>query len=695
MKYLFIFFFAAQFMFAQTGTQLPYSYLYPLPTGTNLRKVVSLTDQKYLAVSNNASILTSTDNGLTWNQKVYPDDCAFMDVSFCDSLNGIVLSKGYGKDFILRTINGATTFDTVYRVMINKIGAIQKLNDSTDFYCAYDTLYKRVNSTIYKYKHTNTNYTPNKVCFLNKDTGFIAFANGILLKTIDGGSTFTVSKNVGPTYGAADVVFIDNSMGFLYSNDGKIYKTIDLGNSWTQVFYGNGGVALAVRQNKKIFALSYLGNVYTSINFGTNWVNESTLNNLSPTAICFSKKGLGFIVGGLGAITKYDSITKIWNKFNQHNRIGTNIGIKFYNHSFGYGIDGLDYNFFKTNDGGDTWSYNQVSVTPLRDVYFVNQNVGFITQGGSGSTYYKTTDGGNNWTPVTVSGATFYRIYFYNQNLGFLYGDYGTVYKTTDGGNTWTNKSFTTSLGLQSMHFINDTLGFMGSNGLVIYKTIDAGNTWIGKTYNSSNSFPLLNDIRSIHFTNLDTGVVIGYASVYKTTDGGANYYGILNSGLSTNQFHFSDLKNGILYGTISNYKENSYRTRDGGLTWKKNYYPFNAVSAFMYDTTTTFICGDNHSIIRIGPKPQPLVTGINGLKKYNENDGITVFPNPAKHKFQIQFQNAPNKSLSYKIINSVGKIVKYGYIHNNDYIDVSPLSNGIYFIETVLGNQKIIITND
>ncbi|MDP2388414.1 MAG: YCF48-related protein [Bacteroidota bacterium] len=692
MKYFALFFTIIQYAIAQTpGIQLPYKYLYPLPTGIYQNKVIALSDSKFLIASRNSTLLVSNDTGGTWTQKVYNDDCLFLDASFCDSLNGIVLSRSYGKEYILNTQNGTLTFDTIYSGNSFNLTVIQKLDDSTNFYCSSDTLYKDLNGTLFRYKHPVSGWAPMKVNFLNRDTGFIAFSNGTLYKTIDGGINYNLSKNVGPTYQAIDVLFLNDTLGFFYSGDGKIFKTSDLGNSWTQVYWGNSAVALACRKNTKIFALSGQGDVYTSTNYGTSWINEATPNFFTTTSICFSNGGYGLITGTRGEITKYDSLLHEWKDYAPHNHIGDNSVIKFYDYNFGYGIDGNDYNFFKTNDGGNTWSYNFVTSSTLRDVHFVNQNVGFLTVGNGPNKYYKTTNGGNSWTPVTITGATFNKIYFYNQNLGFIYGDYGTVYKTTNGGATWSNRSFSASTGLQSMCFVNDTLGFMGSTGLVIYKTIDAGNNWV-----AINNSPIsLHDVRAIHFMNKDTGVVIGYSTLYKTIDGGATYSQVLSPGLGLPLFHFSDKTNGIMYGTAPNYKEDTYRTRDGGLTWEKNYYPFEALGAFVYDTSTVFLCGANHSIVRFGPEPQAPGVSIQEISSNINKIDLVVYPNPVKQKFKIKSQNLHEKSVSFKMFNSVGNIVIEGKANYDEYIDVSSLKNGIYFIETKNGNAKILVMND
>lgn len=81
------------------------------------------------------------------------------------------------------------------------------------------------------------------------------------------------------------------------------------------------------------------------------------------------------------------------------------------------------------------------------------------------------------------------------------------------------------------------------------------------------------------------------------------------------------------------------------------------------------------------------------GLDEVNKTSGI--YPNPAKDKLVIEASNLSN----IQILNVNGSVV---YEHNStgshDVIDVSGLSNGIYFVRLVTGTKseihKVLINN-
>ena len=75
------------------GAQVPYKFMHPLPTSFEFKKIVSLTDSKFVAFGINSSILTTTNTGQSWQQRVLPDHCTFIDASFCSEFNGSVILK--------------------------------------------------------------------------------------------------------------------------------------------------------------------------------------------------------------------------------------------------------------------------------------------------------------------------------------------------------------------------------------------------------------------------------------------------------------------------------------------------------------------------------------------------------------------------------------------------------------------------
>ncbi|WP_407266996.1 T9SS type A sorting domain-containing protein [Tenacibaculum maritimum] len=65
--------------------------------------------------------------------------------------------------------------------------------------------------------------------------------------------------------------------------------------------------------------------------------------------------------------------------------------------------------------------------------------------------------------------------------------------------------------------------------------------------------------------------------------------------------------------------------------------------------------------------------------------DYLAVFPNPTTSYVKITLRSA--KGLTYKIVNTIGQVVKAGVV--NDVINVSKLKSGLYILEVNDGQKS------
>jgi len=79
------------------------------------------------------------------------------------------------------------------------------------------------------------------------------------------------------------------------------------------------------------------------------------------------------------------------------------------------------------------------------------------------------------------------------------------------------------------------------------------------------------------------------------------------------------------------------------------------------------------------------------------EISGVTIYPNPAKYKFNIA--NNTNINVNVAIINASGEIIKKVIIKSNSIIDITNTKSGIYIIQIsdekgkcVLSKKQIVI---
>jgi hypothetical protein len=90
-----------------------------------------------------------------------------------------------------------------------------------------------------------------------------------------------------------------------------------------------------------------------------------------------------------------------------------------------------------------------------------------------------------------------------------------------------------------------------------------------------------------------------------------------------------------------------------------------------------------------------PVVIGIN---EYTKKDIMSIFPNPAQNTITVKYPGNQITQASIQLVSALGDIVLEQSIISNDQIDISNISNGLYFIH-IKGNglnvssKKLIIS--
>lgn len=78
------------------------------------------------------------------------------------------------------------------------------------------------------------------------------------------------------------------------------------------------------------------------------------------------------------------------------------------------------------------------------------------------------------------------------------------------------------------------------------------------------------------------------------------------------------------------------------------------------------------------------------GVIEYEKNDKIKVFPNPAQNSLTISYTGNQIENTTVEILNSLGQSVFTKSIISNESIDISNLSNGLYFIHLKGSNLNV-----
>lgn len=264
-----------------------------------------------------------------------------------------------------------------------------------------------------------------------------------------------------------------NSSTIYGMNNYNIYKSSDQGSNWTQQFNTavllqgfslNSNTGVAVGYNNSTGYIYYTSN-------GTDWVMANSFTSKKFWDVQMVSSTTGYVIGSSG----------LWN-----------------------GI------LMKTTFSGTVW--NEVVTFPgsgfsLSDLYFIDENTGFICGQYATGKIWKTTDAGTNWTEITktsdnIDFKNLYTIYAVNSNIIIAAGAQA-VYRSADAGITWTKVSDDSFADYyQEISFYDENNGYIVGQGATILKTSDAGQTW-QNTYLSNYS-----GFNDVHFISSETGYI-------------------------------------------------------------------------------------------------------------------------------------------------------------------------------------------
>ncbi|MCU0406860.1 MAG: T9SS type A sorting domain-containing protein [Ignavibacteriaceae bacterium] len=262
--------------------------------------------------------------------------------------------------------------------------------------------------------------------------------------------------------------------------------------------------------------------------------------------------------------------------------------------------------FIHSQDGLDIWTTTTESIGRIYGMVVDPITPSTMYAFGLDQGVFKTTNSGVNWTQIN-SGLTNTQVQamgISNSNPNVLYagtapGANDGVYKSTNGGSSWTRvvNGITEpagSFGMQAfaVHPTNPDIAYCAifnatanpTNGL--YKTTDGGANW----------FPIINGIGTIRTflslamsptdpntlyagTSFDPGTSTGPSSIYKTTDAGANWV-LSSTGLPTDPTEINPVRtlnvcaanpNIVIAGLFVNTTTllgGFYKSTDAGASW-------------------------------------------------------------------------------------------------------------------------------
>ena len=282
------------------------------------------------------------------------------------------------------------------------------------------------------------------VFFINENVGWAA--NGFyaaVYKTLDGGSTWTLQMSnatMGTNYYFRNIEFLDENIGFLGTLNGVFLKTINGGISWTTVTnFSTNPIAICGLDTVGTSTIFGCGAYFSpafiikSIDSGVSWqyIDMSAYAS-GLVEVVFLDENVGYASGKKadgGVVLKTIDGGITWTEIYNSAIAGEYVWkLQILNSNAVFGsIESVAPNpgrLIRSLDAGATWISKIFPDTEVQAVGFITENHGWM--GGHYTGLYETIDGGNNWVNTSV-GSNLNRIFIINDNLAYACGT--TIYK--------------------------------------------------------------------------------------------------------------------------------------------------------------------------------------------------------------------------------------------------------------------------
>jgi photosystem II stability/assembly factor-like uncharacterized protein len=509
--------------------------------------------------------------------------------------------------------------------------------------------------------------------------------------------------------------FIDVNNGFLVKNWDGLYRTSNGGINWQfimafpiwcdprEILFDNnltGYLILGNNSSKNAF--------YKTSNGGFNWTLQY-IDTLDPPVVSvsffdFDKKGntIFMAAGGGGAVMKSTNEGLNWTYLTPYFR-GTNFNsIGFINSQTGY-IGAMDDYLLKTTNAGMNWIVIDTLGTAdgnnrmIYQIQFLDENTGWLL---TDSGFYKTTNGGNNWAYHFTKIYTPNQFYFVNNNTGWVLNDtnyYATaLFKTTNAGEDFIFQNFFNQ-SASDIKFYDSLYGYITCDNMFggpqLYRTTNGGLSWEQNNSVSGISTIYIQD-RNIAFLGQNE---FG-GRILKTTNGGENWFNILNINFGIFSIQFANINIGFAVGD-----KNIYYTTNGGNNWSYSFIGVNTILYKLYRTSENIIfaigsegkiyrTSNNGGIIGINPIETHIPTKIKLFQNY---------PNPfnpvTKIKFDIPVDSRirGNDRVVLKVYDILGKEIETlvnEKLNPGTYeltFNASQFPSGVYFYRLQAGDYN------
>jgi photosystem II stability/assembly factor-like uncharacterized protein len=318
------------------------------------------------------------------------------------------------------------------------------------------------------------------VAFPSAIVGYLLLTDGAVLKTADGGRSFSALTNAPRDAGAITALaFADAQAGLVTTAGGDVYRTVDGGASWTREYDGAVRLAGVFASGTTAVAVGEDATFLISTDRGDSWTRPAAAPEAPPppaagfTAVRCVPTGVTCLMSTIGP-------------------------------------------FFRTSDGGRSFEQVELAATA---VDFASPSRAVAV--GAGGRIAISDDAGATFAALDsrlAATPAIGRIRATSPSVAHALGFFGALARTEDGGETWVNVGVPTGGDVRDVSFPQASLGYALDSGGGVFRTENGGQSW--SVLDAEAAEPPL----AIHSPDGSIVLLIGPRGMLRSTDGGETF---------------------------------------------------------------------------------------------------------------------------------------------------------------------------